>query len=124
MNKILKQTLILVSLVIILILPYFVFAADSETLNKLKNLGGNAGYNGATNEYTFSSILGVVVSVFLSLLGVIFVILMIYAGYNWMTASGDEQKIEKAKETITRAIIGLVITIGAYALWSFVSSII
>jgi len=46
---------------------------------------------------------------------------MLYAGYNWMMARGDEEKVTKAKDTITRAIIGLLITIGAYAIsfWVF-----
>ncbi|MBI4812328.1 hypothetical protein HY798_02695 [Candidatus Falkowbacteria bacterium] len=54
------------------------------------------------------------------MLGVIFIILMLYAGYNWMTASGEEEKVTKAKDTIWRAIIGLIITIGSYAIWDFI----
>jgi hypothetical protein len=45
---------------------------------------------------------------------------MLYAGYNWMTAAGDEQKVEKAKDTITRAIIGIIITVSAYAITYFI----
>ena len=39
-----------------------------------------------------------------------------------MTARGEEEKVEKAKDTITRAIIGLIIVVGAYAIWSFIFS--
>jgi hypothetical protein len=49
-------------------------------------------------------------------------ILMIYGGYNWMTAAGDEQKIDKAKDTIRAAMIGLIIIIAAYAISIFVIS--
>jgi cytochrome bd-type quinol oxidase subunit 2 len=61
-----------------------------------------------------------IISAFLSILGVIFVILIIIAGYNWMTAAGDEQKVTKAKDTIRRAIIGLIIIVAAYAITYFV----
>lgn len=120
MPKYFKQILILIFLVAILVLPYFVFAETTgSALQKLKSVGSGGGYAAAT-EYSFSGILGTVVSAALSLLGVIFIILMLYAGYNWMTASGDEQKIEKAKDTIWRAIIGIIIVVGSYAIWDFI----
>jgi len=37
-----------------------------------------------------------------------------------MTAQGDEKKVDKAKETIQRAITGLIIVIAAYAISIFV----
>ncbi len=123
MSKTIKQILIILVLVFILILPYFVFAADSNSvLGKLQNIAGQGGYTtqGTGDEYKFAEILGLVVSGFLSLLGIIFIGEIIYAGYNWMTARGEEQKIEKAHDTIRRAIIGLVVIVGAYAIWAFV----
>ena len=56
----------------------------------------------------------------LTMLGIIFVILIILAGYNWMTAAGDEAKVTKAKETIRRAIIGFIIVSSAYAIYNYV----
>ncbi len=120
MNKILKQILIVIFLVVILVLPYFVFA--QSPLEKLTDVGTAGGYNEATNEYSFSEILGTVVKAFLSLLGIIFIILMLLAGHNWMTAAGNEEKVTKAKATLWRAIIGLIILIGSYAIWEFVFS--
>lgn len=65
-------------------------------------------------------IIGTVIHAALALVGVIFLILMVYAGIIWMIARGDEGKVEKAKETIINSIIGLVIVVGAYAITSFV----
>lgn len=65
-------------------------------------------------------IIGNIIKGALGLVGVTFLLLMVYAGYMWMIARGDEGMVEKAKDTITRAVIGLVIVIGAYALTSFV----
>lgn len=34
---------------------------------------------------------------------------LVYAGYNWMEAGGDKQKLVVAKETIIYVIIGLIV---------------
>jgi len=72
------------------------------------------------DEFSLSRMIGQAISAFIGLLGIIFVVLIIYAGYNWMTAAGDSGKVDKAKETLWRAVIGLVITVGAYAIWRWV----
>jgi len=64
--------------------------------------------------------IGDIIGIFLSFLGVIFLILMLVAGFNWMTAGGEEEKISKARDTIREAIIGLVIVVAAYAISIFV----
>jgi RsiW-degrading membrane proteinase PrsW (M82 family) len=51
---------------------------------------------------------------------VVFLILIIYGGILWMTAAGNEEKVKKAKELITEALIGLVIVLAAYAISYFV----
>jgi len=65
-------------------------------------------------------LLATVLQVFLGLLGIIFIYLMVIAGYNYMTAAGDQAKVEKAIDTIQRAIIGLVIIVTAYAITAFI----
>ncbi len=69
---------------------------------------------------TLEERIGSMIQVFLSFLGVIFLILMLYAGFRWMTAAGEEEQITKAKDTIRAAVIGLVIVLAAYALSVFV----
>ncbi|MBI4812348.1 hypothetical protein HY798_02815 [Candidatus Falkowbacteria bacterium] len=61
-----------------------------------------------------------IINVFLGLLGIIFVILLIAAGYKWMTAQGNEEQIKEAAGQIKTAIIGLIIVIAAYAVSQFV----
>jgi cytochrome bd-type quinol oxidase subunit 2 len=76
-----------------------------------------AGYNPGIE---LGDAVAIAIKGFLSLLGVIFVILIIISGYNWMTASGDEEKIKKATSTIRSAIIGLLIVVAAYSITYFV----
>jgi len=122
MSKILKQILILVCLIAILVLPYFVFAqVDPDSMRGiLEGTGKNAGFAAATNRFTMSSIAGTAVNVFLSILGIYFIILVIYGGYNYMSARGDEEKVTKALATIQTAIIGVIIVVSSYALFYFI----
>src|SRR3989339_2021949 len=76
-----------------------VFAINLGTDN-MQKLGTEGGYATATNDTTLSEIIGVVIQLVLSLVGVIFLGLMVYAGYIWMTASGDQEATSKAKEII------------------------
>ena len=73
-----------------------------------------------TGPTSLTGMIGAIIQAFLGLLGVIFLAYLLYAGYSWMTAQGDEEKVTKAKDTIQRAIIGLIITIGAYAISYYV----
>lgn len=86
---------------------------DAQTMK----LNENAGF---VMNMTVGGVLAMVIKGFLGLLGIIFLFLIIIAGYNWMTAAGDEEKVNKAKETIQRAIIGIIIIISAYAITYFV----
>ena len=121
-----KQMLILVCLVGILVMPYFVFAGPLSTLNEVATGQGNtAGAYAKQSESTkLTTIISTVINTILSFLGAIFMVLMIYGGFAWMTAGGDEEKVKKAQATIQRAIIGLVVVVSAYAIWALVSSTI
>jgi lysylphosphatidylglycerol synthetase-like protein (DUF2156 family) len=116
-NKKIKNILILFILIIILILPYFVFA--NPAINGLTEIQIDSGYDVA-DQTSMSKILGMAVNGFLSILAIIFIILMLYGGYIYMTAGGDESKVTKSSDIIKRAIIGLIIVIGSYAIWAFV----
>lgn len=64
---------------------------------------------------------GTVVKAVLSLVGTIFLLLTIYAGILWMTAQGNEDQVAKSKSIIQAAVIGLIITLAAYAITAFVT---
>ncbi len=69
---------------------------------------------------SLATMIGNVIGAFLGLLGVVLVVLVIYAGFLWMTAQGDPAQITKAKQIITSAVIGLVIIMSAYAITAFI----
>lgn len=52
--------------------------------------------------------------------GIISVIMLIYGGLRYVLSGGDNKKVTDAKNTILYAIIGLIISILAYAIVNFV----
>ncbi len=81
----------------------------------------------ATKSYTPSEppefYIGMIITAFFSILGIIAIALIIYSGVTWMTARGNESKVEKAKGTLIEVTIGLIFIIGGYALTTFLLNI-
>jgi len=122
-----KISTIFLSLSLLLILNLPLASAQllntntTADMNILSDHTANS-FDSKTDKTTMTQIIADVIKVFLGLLGVIFVIIIIVAGFNWMMAGGNEEKVEKAKHLISRATIGLLIIIAAYAITYFVFS--
>ncbi|HBK33502.1 TPA: hypothetical protein DEP34_04385 [Candidatus Uhrbacteria bacterium] len=56
----------------------------------------------------------------LSILGVAFLILIVWSGFKWLTAQGDSKKTQDATKMLVNAVIGILIIIGAIALSRFI----
>ncbi len=67
-------------------------------------------------------ILGNIINAVLGFLGIVFLILLLYAGFLWMTAQGEEKQVTKAKDIIKQAVIGLIVIVAAFAISNFVLS--
>ncbi len=76
--------------------------------------------NALSKSGDIPSILGYLISIALSLSGIFFFLLILYAGFIWMTAAGSTEKVQSAKSKMISAVIGLVIVLSAYALTSFI----
>lgn len=92
-----------------------------NTGSSLSDFAGTAGY--AAEEKTPEQYIGLLLTGLFSILGVIAIALLIYSGFTWMTARGNESKVAKAKENIIDVIIGLIFIIGSYALTTFLLKI-
>lgn len=69
-----------------------------------------------------NDIIKVVISVFSTVVGVVAVIMIILAGFKYITSSGDSSKITSAKNTLIYALIGLVIVALAQTIVKFTLS--
>jgi hypothetical protein len=89
-------------------------------------LNTTAQQSGHTNQKLFgtpdslTSGVGLVIQAFLSVLGIIFLCLIIYGGMIWMTAEGNESRVEKAQKILTESTIGFILVMAAYAISIFV----
>ncbi|MFA5188220.1 MAG: hypothetical protein WC460_02565 [Patescibacteria group bacterium] len=70
----------------------------------------------------YTVIIAGVITAVLGVVGAIFFILFIYGGFVWLTSAGSEDKIGKAKKTLSYATVGALIVVGAYALTTFIAS--
>lgn len=95
---------------------------DRRPLKLLKNMGDFGGLGFA--DKSPAEIVGTIIAGLLSLLGVVFLVLMVYAGYLWMTAQGDPKKADKAKDIIKNSVIGLVLVLAAYGITRLVVSLL
>ena len=87
-------------------------------LNTVKT---GAGYGDAAVGLTsIQSIITQVIRTALTLVGIVFLVLMIYGGFLWMTDRGSEAQVKKAINLIQSAVIGLIIVVSAYAITYFV----
>lgn len=73
---------------------------------------GNPGSNYQDPRVTIANIIRYA----LSFVGTLFIALTVYAGILWMTASGNDDQVTKAKKLIFQAVIGLFITFSAYTI--------
>lgn len=97
--------------------PAIVHAAPCNSIGNAINTGINSatGSNnngcgqGANLTSGVGSIAKTVVNLFSVVVGVISVIMIIYAGFRYVTSGGDSNNVSGAKNTLIYAIVGLVI---------------
>ncbi len=94
--------------------------------------GGNTGTGGISNPAPnylvdirdFGSLLTRAIGWMLYFAGGIAVLFLLVGGFQYIAARGNEEATEKAKKTITGAVIGIVIIIMAYAIVTIVSNLV
>ena len=114
-NKIIKSVVPFISMFFI---PALAFA-QSSTTNPMKWV--DEIFNSLLS--TPGTIEDLIVKVLNWLIGgsaVVCVVMLIVAGFTYMTSGGNEEKTQKATKTLTNAIIGLVICFVAVMLVNFV----
>ena len=106
-----KKIFLYIFLLSVLLSPLLVFAQyGMEVTAKGTIISEN--FKGGSLQALLGSILGM----FLAFVGILFFVLVVYAGITWMTSAGNEEKVNKSKSIIIAATIGMIITFGSYSL--------
>ncbi|MDZ7798819.1 MAG: pilin [Patescibacteria group bacterium] len=109
-----KKLALITSSVLLLALPVTALAQTSYSIG---DIGGEVGLGTADLRDTVVNIIQWV----LGILALVAVVMIIIGGFQWMTAAGNEERIEKAKKVISAAVIGLIIVLLAWAIVIFVA---
>lgn len=135
MNKIAKFSILLPLLLFLVSAPLVGHAQESTSTltppaieksvnptmkERMKNVGAAAGFTTDESIASAPRIVGVIISAFISFTGLIFIALMVIAGYGWMTSNGNEEKIKKSVSTIKASVIGLIVALSAWAVWNLI----
>ncbi|PLX20305.1 hypothetical protein C0584_06190 [Candidatus Parcubacteria bacterium] len=131
MNKLLKtvsRKTISLMVLFMLLVPAFLFApsASAGNITAADLWGGNDfSQNAFYNETGLGNadpraIAASVIKVLLGFLGIIAVLIILYAGFLWMTAAGNDDKISTAKSMMSAGVIGLIIILAAFGIATFV----
>lgn len=82
-------------------------------------VGGNQ-----AGEFGFDDLIIQIIRIALYFAGAIALIFLIIGGFQYIAARGNEEAMEKAKKTITGAVIGVVIIIMSYAIVTIVNDLV
>jgi len=93
--------------------PIQVSYAQADELEEVGDLSG-------LQDESLQIIVARLIRTFLSVLGIIAVIIVLYGGFVWMTAGGDPDKVDKAKKILINAVIGLAIILLSWSITTFV----
>lgn len=94
------------------------YAADCDV--STDPLGCGAETPGQTKNGNLTEIIKKVTNVLLFLVGAISVIMMIVGGFKYTTSGGAPDKVGAAKNTILYAVVGVIVSMTAYAIINFV----
>ena len=93
--------------------------------NVLRRVACKAGYITANDasiptEETIAGIVGTFIGIALGFAGVVFVVLILYGGWLWGTARGNEEQVQQAEKLIHNAVLGIIIVLAVFTIARFV----
>lgn len=113
--------LLVALLATLVIAPHFA-SAQGNFGNTVGGSVNNVGRSTVLSDTDLESAIGKMINTFLGILGIVAVIIVIYGGFLWMTASGNTEQVEKAQTLLIQGLIGFVIIALAWSIARFVVS--
>lgn len=120
----LTSLIILLFSVILSVNPAHSQSLISSSTSEMNKLTTEAARAGSLSSVAVGSIVARGIQVVLGLLAIVFLGLTVMAGFQWMTAGGNEEQIKKATNTLKAAIIGLIIVLAAYTITYFIFNVL
>jgi hypothetical protein len=92
-------------------------SAIQGTIKGLGNTASQAGLGGSNSS--LFEVVGSFIQAGLAVVGVIFLLMAIYAGFQLLTSS-DPKKLTEVRNILVNAVLGIIIIFSAYAIANFV----
>lgn len=83
-------------------------------------VGGNVQNNINLGNRDPREIAAQVINILLGFLGIIAVIIILAGGFKWMTAGGNQDKVDEAKKLMSAGVIGLIIVLASFGIAQFI----
>jgi hypothetical protein len=75
------------------------------------------------NGITLPNMISVLITLVLIVAAIVFFFMLIIGGIKWILAGGDKAQTESARNTVTSALIGLVVVFSAWAIANLLSAL-
>ena len=98
---------------------HFLLATSLDNIGTTVTTVGQSAW-GTTASDSLPVVIGNIISVLLGLLGLVFLVLVVYAGFLYLTAQGEDAQVKKAKAILTKGVIGMMLAVGSYAITNVV----
>ena len=132
MKKILSKLRVAAMVAVVTALAFGVFAAPAYATgdcNAAEGLTGavkndcSQGSGQAKNLLGNGGVVTTVINTMLFIVGLLSVVMIIFAGIRYTTAHGDKQQVTSAKDTLIYAVVGLIVAIIAYAVVNWITGL-
>ena len=118
MNKLFKSIIVLILLIFLGFISIPTIHAGTETSGDTVSLTDPLGFG--ADDTAPQKIIGRVIAAALGVVGSLALAMFIYGGFTWMLSGGNATAVEKGKNILIWATIGLIIIFFAYGLVYFV----
>ncbi len=102
--------------------PHPLLAASAQATNVCTGVGAASGQSGCDGGKGLGVNFKTIANTLIFLVGAIAVIMIIIGGLRYVLASGDSAALKSAKDTVLYALIGVAVSLLAYALVSYIAS--
>lgn len=99
-----------------------VFAQNTEPLDSGVNAGKGYSVDGVLTIQGIEGIIANVLAVAISGIGFIGFVMMIIGSFQYLLSGGDSTGVQGGKNTITYAIIGLVVALSSWIILNFIAT--
>lgn len=109
-----RSLVVLVSLIglvfaVVAVQPTASVLASTPQQEVCKGVGAATG-NGCSSGISLTRVIRNIINIFSLIIGIVAVVMIMVAGFKYVTSGGDSSNITSAKQTLIYAIIGLVVT--------------